>query len=186
MLGGKQNLKIFDPQEAYILIKRASKNNTSEVIITTPFGDFTLLSQLTYQENQQVAWKINNFINSNQSSLLLQQNQRDYLFVLSLFILIGMAIAAFFGTSPVTYCTFYKSLNKVLIERKGLRGNHIIEYPLESILYFDIQERQYKYSKLYRAVIVLKTYKKIPINPQYTDENNVRYVVYRIQSFLRY
>ncbi|MFN6561644.1 MAG: hypothetical protein RMY28_017870 [Nostoc sp. ChiSLP01] len=186
LLGNMQKLKIFDPQEAHIIIKRASKNNTSEVVITTPFGDFTLLSQLSYEENQQVAWEINNFINSNQSSLLVQQNQRDYLFILSLFILIGMAIAAFFGTSPVTNCTFYKSLNKVLIERKGLRGNQIIEYPLENILYFDIQERQYKYSKLYRAVIVLKTYKKIPINPQYTDENNVRYIVSRIQSFLKY
>ncbi|MDZ8187866.1 MAG: hypothetical protein RMX96_23830 [Nostoc sp. ChiSLP02] len=186
LLGGMEKMKIFDPQEARIIIKRASKNNTSEVVIISPFGDFTLLSHLSYQENQQVALKINNFIESNETSLLVQQNQRDYLFFLSLFISIAMAIAAFFGTSPVTTCIFYKSLNKVSIERKGLRGNQIIEFPLESILYFDIQERQYKYSKLYRAVIVLKSYKEVPINPEYTNENSVRYIVSRIKSFLRY
>ncbi|MCW5315305.1 hypothetical protein GTQ43_16240 [Nostoc sp. KVJ3] len=100
--------------------------------------------------------------------------------------LIIMAIAAFFGTSPVTICTFYKSIDKVLIERKSLRDNQVIEYPLENILRFDIQEKQYKSSKLYRAVIVLKSFKEIPINPQYTDERSIRYVVSRIHSFLRF
>ncbi|MBD2508045.1 hypothetical protein H6G91_12270 [Nostoc muscorum FACHB-395] len=99
--------------------------------------------------------------------------------------LIIMAIAAFFATSPVTTCTFYKSIDKVFVERKSLRGNQVIEYPLENILCFDIQEKQYKYSKLYRAVIVLKSFKEIPINPQYTDERSVRYAVSRILSFLK-
>ncbi|MBD2526377.1 hypothetical protein H6G86_29135 [Nostoc sp. FACHB-133] len=99
--------------------------------------------------------------------------------------LIIMAIAAFFATSPVTTCTFYKSIDKVFVERKSLRGNQVIEYPLENILCFDIQEKQYKYSKLYRAVIVLKSCKEIPINPQYTDERSVRYTVSRILSFLK-
>ncbi|MBC1221911.1 hypothetical protein GNF10_20240 [Nostoc sp. UCD121] len=99
--------------------------------------------------------------------------------------LIIMALAAFFATSPVTTCTFYKSIDKVFIERKSLRGNQVIEHPLENILCFDIQEKQYKYSKLYRAVIVLKSFKEIPINPQYTDERSVRYAVSRILSFLK-
>ena len=97
-----------------------------------------------------------------------------------------MAIAAFFATSPVTICTFYKSIDKVFIERKSLRVNQVIEHPLEYILRFDIQEKQYKYSKLYRAVILLKSFKEIPINPQYTDEKSIRYAVSRIHSFLRY
>ncbi|NDJ23143.1 hypothetical protein GS682_16170 [Nostoc sp. B(2019)] len=98
---------------------------------------------------------------------------------------IMMAIATFFATSPVTICTFYKSLNQVFIERKSLRGNQIIEQPLESILCLDIQEKQFKYSKLYRIVIVLKSGKEIPINPQYADEKSIRYVLSRIQSFLK-
>ncbi|WP_335078747.1 hypothetical protein [Nostoc sp.] len=181
-----EKLKMFDLQEAYILTKTGSKGaKTYQVMIVTPFGDFALLSHVSYQENQEVVFQINDFINSGQTSLLVQQNQRNYLFFLNLFTLIIMAIAAFFATSPVTICTLYKSVDKVFIERKSLRGNQIIEHPLEYILRFDIQAKQYKYSKLYRAVIVLKSFKKIPINPQYTDESSIRYVIYKINSFLR-
>lgn len=178
---------MFDPQEAYILTKTGSKGGkTYQVMIVTPFGEFALLSHISYQENEKVTFKINDFINSGQTSLLVQQNQRNYLFFLSLFMLIIMASAAFLATSPVTTCTFYKSLNQVFIERKSLRGNKIIEHPLENILRFDIQEKQYKYSKLFRAVIVLKSCQEVPINPQYTDEKSIRYAVSRIHSFLRY
>ncbi|MBG1269488.1 hypothetical protein F8S12_25460 [Nostoc sp. WHI] len=100
--------------------------------------------------------------------------------------LIIMAITVYFATSPVTTCTFYKSLNQVFIERKSLRGNKIIEHPLENILRFDIQEKQFKYSKLYRVVIVLKSGQEIPINPQYTGEKRIRDAVSRIHLFLKY
>jgi hypothetical protein len=181
-----EKLKMFDLQEAYILTKTGSKGGkTYQVIIVTPFRDFALLSNISYQENKEVVLKINNFINSGQTSLLVKQNQRNYLFFFSLFILIMMAIAAYFATSPVTTCIFYKSIGKVFIERKSLRVNEVIEYPLENILRFDIQEKQFKYSKLYRAVIVLKFFQEIPINPQYTDERSVRYVVSRILLFLK-
>ncbi|MEH1778068.1 MAG: hypothetical protein V7L26_02750 [Nostoc sp.] len=186
LLGSMEKLKIFDLQEAYILTKTGSKGSKSyQVIIVTPFGDFALLSHISYQEDEEVVLKINNFINSGQVSLLVQQNQRNYLFFSSLFILFVMAIAAYFATSPATSCTFYKSIDKVFIERKSLRGNQIIEHPLGSILRFDIQEQQYKYSKVYRAVIMLKSGEEIPINPQYTDEKSIRYAVSRILSFLR-
>ncbi|MEH2363522.1 hypothetical protein [Nostoc sp.] len=193
LLGSMEKLKMFDLQEAYVLIKTGSKGSkTYQIMIVTPFGDFALLSHISYQENQEVALKINDFINSGQTSLLVQQNQRNYLLYLILFTLIIMAMptavnyATYFAISPVTICTFYKSINKVFIERRSLRGNKIIEHPLETILRFDIQEKQYKYSKLYRAVIVLKSCKVIPINPQYTDEKSIRYAVFRIHSFLKF
>ncbi|MEH2073599.1 MAG: hypothetical protein V7K57_04290 [Nostoc sp.] len=187
LLGSMKKLKIFDPREAYILTKTTSKGGrTYQVIIVTPFQDFPLLSHISYEEDREFTLKTNNFINSSQTSLFVQQNQRNYLFLLNLSILIIMAIAAYFGTSPVTICTFYKSIERVFIERKSLRGNQVIEYPLESILRFDIQEKQYKYSKLYRVVIVLKSFKEIPINPQYTDESSIKYAVSRIHSFLKF
>jgi len=186
LLGSMDKLKIFDPQEAYIITKRGSKGGrTYQVIIVTPLRDFALLSHVSYQENQEFVFQINNFINSGQSSLSVQQNQRNYVFFFSLFMLIIMVIATFFATSPVTTCTFYRSLNQVFIERKSLRGNQIIKQPLESILHFDIQEKQFKYSKLYRVVIVLKSGKEIPINPQYAEEKSIRYVLSRIHSFLK-
>jgi hypothetical protein len=182
-----EKLKMFDPQEAYILTKTRSKGGkTYQVVIVTPFRYFALLSHVSYQDNQEITFKINDFINSGQTSLFVQQNQRNYLFFLSLFLLIMIAIAAFFATSPVTTCTFYKSIDKVFIERKSLRVNQVIEHPLENILRFDIQEKQFRYSKLYRVVIVLKFFKEIPINPQYTDESSIRYTVSRIHSFLKF
>ncbi|MEH2319756.1 hypothetical protein [Nostoc sp.] len=178
LLGSMEKLKMFDPQEAYILTKTGSKGSKSyQVMIVTPFRDFALLSHASYQENQEVVFKINDFINSGQTSLLVEQNQRNYLFFLNLFTLIIMASAAFFATSPVTICTFYKSIDKVFSERKSLHINEVIEHPLENILRFDIQEKQFKYSKAYRAVIVLKSFKEIPINPQYTHESSIRYAV---------
>ncbi|MCC5648772.1 hypothetical protein LC609_02770 [Nostoc sp. XA013] len=178
---------MFDLQEAYILTKTGGKGGkTYQVVIVTPFRYFALLSHVSYQENQKVTFKINDFINSGRTSLLVQQNQRHYLFFLNLFLLVMLAIAAFFATSPVTTCTFYKSIDKVFIERKSLRVNQVIEHTLENILRFDIQEKQFRYSKLYRVVIVLKFFKEIPINPQYTDENSIRYTVSRIHSFLKF
>ncbi len=185
LLGSMEKRKILDPREAYIKTHTRSKGGRSyQIIIFTPFGDYSLLSHLSYQENQEVANKINNFIGSGDTYFSVQQNQRNYVFFLGLFMLITMAIGAFIATTPVTNCTFYKSLNKVFIERKGLRGHEVIEYPLESILRFDIQDKQFKYSKLYRAVIVLQFYKEIPINPEYTDKYSVQYAVSRIRYFL--
>ncbi|MBE9198990.1 hypothetical protein IQ233_07670 [Nodularia sp. LEGE 06071] len=100
--------------------------------------------------------------------------------------LIGMAIGAFELTAPVSNCIFYKSLNQVFIERKSLRVQKIIEEPLEKILRLEIQDKQFKYGRQYRAVIVLQSYEEIPINPEYTDEKNVYSTVARIKSFLGY
>ncbi|AHJ28298.1 hypothetical protein PN465_14145 [Nodularia spumigena CS-584] len=100
--------------------------------------------------------------------------------------LIEIAIGAVALTTPVSNCIFYKSLNQVFIERKSLRVQQIIEEPLKNILRVDIQDKQFKYGKRYRAVIVLQSCDEIPINPEYTDEKSVRYAVFRINSFLGY
>ncbi|MEA5502915.1 hypothetical protein VB735_07315 [Halotia wernerae UHCC 0503] len=186
MLGRGEKLKVFDLQEAYIITRSGSKGGkTYQVVVVTPFGEYAFLSHLSYQVNQEVAFQINDFINSQQSSLSVQQNQRSYVFFISLLMVIMMTVGAFFATSPVSNCTFYKSLNKVFIERKGLRGQTIIEHSLEQILRIDIQEKQFKHSKLYRATIVMEFGKNIPINPEYSDGNIIRHAVYRINSFLR-
>lgn len=185
-LGRIDKLKIFDLQQAQIITKSGSKGGKSyQVVITTPFGEFALLPYASYQANQNAAAEINNFIYSDKTSLFLRQNQREYLFYFSLCMLILMAFGASLLSSPVSTCTFYKSLNQVFIERKGLLGEKIIKYSLLSILNFEIQEEQFKYKKLYRAVILLKFGQDIPINLEYTDENTVQYTVLRIRQFLQ-
>lgn len=184
-LGIMNQLKVFDPQEAYIQEKTGGKGGKSyQVIIVSKLGDFPLLAHLSYQENEVFVIKFNRFINSTESSLILQQNQRKYLFFISLFMLVVIVIGAFLATSSATNCIFYKSINQVCIERKGLRDNKFIEYPLEEIASLSIQDKQVKYSKVYRAVIFMKNGKEIPINPQYTDKKSVENVVARIRQFL--
>ncbi|MDP5016685.1 MAG: hypothetical protein NWQ43_05185 [Dolichospermum sp.] len=183
--GRMTKLKIFDPQQAYIQTKTGSKGSKSyQVIIVSKFGEFSLLSQVSYQENEVFVSQLNSFINSSESFIILQQNQRNYLFFISLFMLTIIVTGAYSATSSATTCTFYKSINKVFIERKGFRSKKIIEYPLEEIGSFHIQDKQNKYSKVYQAVILFKNDQEIPINPQYTDKKSVDYVVARIRQFL--
>jgi hypothetical protein len=185
LLGRMEKLKIFDPQQAYIQTKTGSKGSKSyQVIIVSKFGEFPLLSQIGYQENQVFVSKLNSFISSNESFIILQQNHRDYLLTVSLFILAMIGTGAFFVTEHTTNCTFYKSLNIVFIERKSLRGNKKIEYPLEEIASLYIKDKRFKRRYLYRAIIFIKNGKEIPINPQYTDQKSVENVVARIRQFL--
>lgn len=185
LLGRAQKLKLFDPHSTYIKTNRSGRSTTHQLIIVTPLREYHLLSRLSYQENVKSASKIDDFITSSQSYLSLQQQQHNHLFFHNLFMLGLVVTGAFYITSPVSNCTFYKSINKVVIERLGIRGKKVIEHPLEDIQRFDIQDKQLKSSKLYRAVIVLKSDKKIPINPEYTDEQCIRSVVSMIRLFLQ-
>jgi hypothetical protein len=186
-LGSMNKLKIFDPQEAYIQEKIGSKGSRSyQIIIVSNLREFPLLPHVSYQDNEAFIIQFNSFIKSDKNFLILQQNQRNYLFIISLFILGFIGTGAFLVTSSATTCTFYKSINQVCIERTSLRGNQIIEYPLEQIASLEIQDKQAKYSKVYRAVIWIKNAKEIPINPQYTDKKSVENVVMRIRHFLNF
>ncbi|MEA5514788.1 hypothetical protein [Nodularia sp. UHCC 0506] len=186
LLGRKQRLRIFDIQSAYVKAISSSRSKSYRVVIVTPVGERELISSQNYGRNQQDVRQINTFINSGQMSLFLGQNQHQLLFVKNVTMLIGIAIGAVALTTPMTNCIFYKSLNQVFIERKSLRIQQTIEEPLENILRVDIRDKQFKNGKLYRAVIVLKSFDEIPINPEYTDEKSVRYAVFRINSFLGY
>ncbi|MBD2693557.1 hypothetical protein [Anabaena catenula] len=185
ILRSMEKINIYNPQQAYIQEKIGSKGSKSyQVIIVSNLKHFPLLSHISYQDNQAFMIKFNSFINSSDSFLILRQNQRDHLVFVSLFMLFIAGIGAYSAMSSATNCTFYKSINKFYIERKSLHSKEIIEYPLEEIVRFHIHDKQDRYSKVYQAVISLKDGKEIPINPQYTDEQSVRYVVMKIRQFL--
>ncbi len=186
LLGRRQRLRIFDIHSAYVKTTRSSRSKIYRVVIVTPVGERELISSRNYGNNQRDSQQINTFINSGQMSLLVAQNQRQLLFVKNVSMLIGIAISAVALTTPMTNCIFYKSLNQVFIERKSLRVQQVIEEPLENILRLEIRDKQFKYGKRYRIVIVLQSFDEIPINPEYTDEKSVRYAVARINSFLGY
>ena len=186
LLGRKERWRIFDISSVYVKTTRSRRSRSYRVIIDTSLGNRYLVSNQTYQDNQRVAQEINNFLRSSQGSVLVEQNQRNFLFFVNTFTLIFLGYGIFLVTKPVSNCTFYKSLNQLFIEHKSLRLHKIIEEPLENILRVDIRDKQFKNRKLYRAVIVLKSYQEIPINSEYTDEISVRDTVARINCFLGY
>ncbi|MFM6154126.1 MAG: hypothetical protein ACKPE3_14200, partial [Sphaerospermopsis kisseleviana] len=184
-LGSMNQLKIFDPQKAYIQTKTGSKGSKSyQIIIVNNLAEFPLLPQVSYQENQALMMKFNDFLQSSESSLILQQNQRNYLFWISLFMVAFIISGGCLAMSSATTCIFYRTLNQVYIERKGLLGKRVIEYPLEEIASFDIQKKQIRYSQVYQALILFKNGQKIPINSQYTNKKSVENVMARVRYFL--
>jgi hypothetical protein len=185
-LGSKKTLKIVNPQEAVISASSSSKGGTTyQIVIVAQLGEFELVSHNSYEENLATASQINKFISSEQSLLLIQQNQRNYLVFTTLFMLIFVISGAFMATTPITNCVFYKSLNQVVIERKGLHTNKIIEYPLDKIHRVHVDMQSSKGQKIYGAVIIFKSLEQVPINREYVaNGNNIFYLVDRINNFI--
>jgi hypothetical protein len=186
VLRNMEKLRIFDPQQANVITTTGSKGyKKHKVVIVGAIKEFEFLpSSSSYRNNQQVASQINNFIYSQQQSLFLSQHQwYDYsFFVFMIIALVGFGI--FLVTTPIVDCTFYKSLNQVIIERKGLRTRQIIEYPLVNISRIDIQEKRVRYGKVYRPVLILISLEQVPIHKDYTNEKNSQNSIYSIRSFL--
>lgn len=194
LIGKPQKQNIFDIQEAKIHTIVGNKRSRSyKVMISTPFGNYDFLpSSSNYAENEQIAAQINEFIYSQKSSLSIKQHRLQnyffFLIIISGFVIFGYFLCA----SPVVNCTFYKSLNKVVIEHKGLGGVMIEEYPLEDILKIDRQERETRSGKSYRLVLVLRLpmagssipLETIPIHKDYTDAHSTNNIVYSVNSFL--
>jgi hypothetical protein len=184
LLGRRERLKIFDISNAYVKSRRSRRSTYHEVVIQTPIANRSMVPNQSHQDNQRVADEINRFVTSNQPSLLVQQNQRNYLFFKKIFFLGVIIYSYFLITQPISNCSFYKSLNKLYIERQSLRGKKIIEEPLDNILCVEIRDKRVKRGTVYQAVIILKSEGKIPINTEYLDENTVRNTVFRINYFL--
>jgi hypothetical protein len=194
LIGKTQKQKIFDIQEAKVKTIVGNKGRRSyQVLISTPFGDYTFLSATSnYDENERITTQINEFLYSQQSYLSVRQHHWQHYF-LYLVIISGFGIAGIFlCASPVVNCTFYKSLNKVVIECKGLGGVTIEEYPLENIFKIDIQEINTRSGKSYRPVLILRSptslgstsLETIPIHKDYTNADNTSNIVYSVNSFL--
>ncbi|MDM9382321.1 hypothetical protein QUB80_16575 [Chlorogloeopsis sp. ULAP01] len=186
VLRGVEKLRIYDPQQANVITTAGSRRGrTYKIVIVNEIKEFEFLpSSSSYKNNQEVASQINNFIYSQQQSLFLSQHQwHDYsFFVVIIIFFLGFGI--FLVTTPIVDCTFYKSLNKVIIERKGLRTRQLIEYPLINISRIDIQEKKVRYGKIYRPILVLISLEQIPIHEDYTNEKNTQNSINSICNFL--
>lgn len=156
--------QLFDPQQAYINSTSGSRGSRNyQVIIITPYGEFGLLKHARYENNRQFITAVNNFIISQQSNLSVQQHQREHLNFTILILLIGIVISAYVATTPISKCTFYKSINKIYIEHQSLRLRQNIEKPLEEFVNIEIKEKISRNNNLYQPVIVFINSERIPM-----------------------
>lgn len=183
-----EKLNLSNPYNAYLGRKMTSKGGTSYQVIVSTFGEDV---PLLYQGNgnaytqEKIVSQIKDFLANGQSALVVQQDVRFGYALLSLLGLAATAAGTYLAMTPITTCTFYRHvMNKVVIERKGWRGNLMLEYPIDQIQRVEIEAGQERYGKAYRAVLVLKNQQRLPVNWEFTDEPSVRSAMLSINLFL--
>lgn len=189
-IGMTQTQKLYNPRGASVVRRSGGRGGpTYRVVISTEATQVSLLPNADggYPGQQTIANQINQFVsNPEQTTVSIAQHNRMMTNYLSL-----MGIAGFISgmlmlslNSMVT-CTFYKSLKKVVLERKNWFGvRSTIERPLNTILTIEIEEKRIKNRHLYRAVLMFYSAERVPINQDYTSEHAVRATVSSIQLFL--
>ncbi|BAZ29763.1 hypothetical protein NIES4074_22100 [Cylindrospermum sp. NIES-4074] len=100
------------------------------------------------------------------------------------FLIFLMAVAISEFSTPAVTCSFYKKINQVVIEYKGLRTSKIIKYSFADILRADIEERQQRLGTVGLPLLILKSQKTIPIHKDYVNAQDVRHDIYTINKFI--
>ncbi|BAZ37933.1 hypothetical protein NIES4101_38590 [Calothrix sp. NIES-4101] len=191
LIRGVEKQNFYDPQQANMIVKSRGKGGTTyQVAVSTSFGEVFPFSPGSFDQNQLITNQINDFINSQQPHLLTRNH---YWGKFSESFLLGILVSLFgiyLMASPVETCTFYKSLNQVIITRNGLLCNLVNEYSLDDIFEIYTERQMGRYKMLYRPVIAFKSkklcvpLKHVIIYRQFTNERDAINVVNSVKHFL--
>jgi hypothetical protein len=195
LIGSMYTRKIYDLQSASVIQRSGRKGRKYyHIELFNGVDRIPLLNDSDHNSADQYATvdRINQFINANasaqstlQSTLQLHQSGRTNALFLGGFGLIGLGVGISMTLAPSVTCTFYKRLNKVVVQRSNWAGKaQTIERPLNQVLTVDIEEKRNKYGKGYRPVLVLAA-ERIPLTQDFTQEQAVRKVIVNIQAFLQ-
>ncbi|HEY9616405.1 MAG TPA: hypothetical protein V6C64_06175 [Microcoleaceae cyanobacterium] len=189
-IGRSQTQQLYNPGGATVIRRSGGRGGpTYRVMISTETAQVSFLSNADggYAAQQATADQINQFISTpKQTTLTVHQTSRNSTNLLSLLGIAGLIGGiVIVGINPMVTCTFYKSLKKVVLERKNWFGvRSTIERPLNTVLTIEIEEKQVKKRQLYRAVLFLSSAERLPLNQDYTSGYAVRSTVKSIQLFL--
>jgi hypothetical protein len=183
------HFRIFDPQRTEIITRTGSKGSRSyEIRMISTLSDQPFMPEGSgsLSENQEIAAKIDGYIKNPQTRSLWvhQQDQLAFLFILGALGVLASGVSM--TLTPTMTCNFYKRMDKLIIERK--RWNHsktIVEERLHNILTAELEERQAKYTKVYRVMLVMASADRLPLHSDFTSEPNARKALYSIQKFLQ-
>ncbi|PSB13710.1 hypothetical protein C7B76_18835 [filamentous cyanobacterium CCP2] len=193
MLGIARSHKLYDLQEANVIQTTSRRRSGASsrkyhVELRTGLRQIAFLSDpdLRESEAQTDADQINQFVNdTGQTSLLIRQTGRIHVLIFGFFSLLGFGFGIPFSSTPMTICTFYKRLEKVVLEIQHWYGKgKAIEYPLHAISTVEVEEKRVKNGKVYRTVLILNTSQRIPLTHDFICEKDARNASYYIQKFL--
>ncbi len=183
------HFRIFDPQATKIITRTGSKNSRSyEIWIISTLTELPFLpgGSGSFNENQAIATQIDGYINNPQprSLWIYQQDKIAFVFILGGLGL--LSIGVFMSLTPTVTCNFYKRMDKVIVERQRWnRSSTTVEERLSHILMVEVEERQARYRKVYRAILVLASAEHLPLHQDFISEQNARKATDVIQNFLQ-
>lgn len=189
LLGQMHSRKLYALDGAEVVTRQNSKGGpTYYTVLINGVERVTFLANPDMRRSEQddAVARINAFIyNSKHLSLVVQQNGRRSFLLFGAMALFGLVGGTISTLTPKVICTFYKRLNKVVVEHQRWYGTHsAVDRPLNAILRVDLEEKRTKHGKTYRAVLVIAPAERIPLSRDYTKEKPVRSAIYRIQTFL--
>jgi hypothetical protein len=191
LIGNMYTRKIYDLQSASVIERSGRKGRRYyHIELFNGIDRIPFLKDSDHNSTNQYATvdRINQFIQAGrttQSTLQLRQSGRTNAILSGMLGLVGLGFGTSMTLAPATTCTFYKRLNKVVIQRNRWHGEaQTIERPLNQVLTVDIEEKRNKYNNGYRPVLVLVS-ERIPLTQDFTQEKPVRKAIFSIQAFLQ-
>jgi hypothetical protein len=167
------HVRIFDPQGTEIISRSSGRGRTQQIRIISPTTDVIFLpgSNGLFSNNPAIAAKIDDYINNPQTRSLWVSQQDRLAFIFFLCGLVGVGSGIFFTLTPNVTCSFYKRMDKVIIERRRWNGkNALVEEHLSNILTAEIEEKRVKNGKAYRVMLVLASAEGRPIHEDFISK----------------
>lgn len=191
LLGWAHTQTLYDVSGASYQVRSGGRSSRSFVQLTMPSQTVELLSNEDggYAEQKATVSRINNFLATVPSTpLSIQQTNRMATLMYAMISLSWLGFGAWFLFTPKVTCTFYKGLNKVVLERQRLFRSHskVSEYPLDQLFQLDIDSRRARYGKVYRPILVLRSGDRIPLTQDYGSEEKARSAIAHIRLFLEH
>jgi hypothetical protein len=149
-------------------------------------GIFSLMPFFKANNDEEASLEINNFLNNTQQPLISVSQEAHVVDILIVVLLLGIIIylGCDFSLTKEVLCNFDKSLNNIVIKKRGFRNVEICEYPLDQILLVYADKRMEKIGNSERIILRFKSGIYIVLNEDYIMTPSIKETVHSIQFFI--
>lgn len=183
VLGIKSQQTVVDVQSAQVLERRNRNSRSYYIAIANTFEQVEVTNS---RNNTATISQIQAFLNNTESTLRIRYSRFDEAYPLLFAGIVFSLAGVWFLTLSITTCTFYKSLQKIVIQQTGLLGKREVEYLFPAFQYAAIEEEKTKNGKVYRLVLWFKDSRKVPLTrDKIANRRSVETVLTEIQAFLK-